>query len=161
MKDGLIQQMGSPLQVYNEPVNKFVAGFIGSPAMNFLTGTIQENGSQLEIALKSFSLKVPDRLTEAARGHLGREVTAGIRPEHIYVEVDSFRGTSISQPIDALVEVYEAMGSDVILELAAPGASFVAEVDPNTSARAQEQVQVYFDQDRLQLFDAKTEVALA
>jgi ABC-type sugar transport system ATPase subunit len=58
------------------------------------------------------------------------------------------------------VEVYEAMGSDVILELSSPGVSFVAEVDPNTSARAQEQIQIYFDQDWLHLFDSKTEKAL-
>jgi multiple sugar transport system ATP-binding protein len=156
MKDGLIQQIGSPLEVYNEPVNRFVAGFIGSPSMNFATGVVQEKESKIVVDLETFSLKVPERSQEIGRTHLGKEITIGIRPEHIYVGENSFQGTSKSQPIKAFVEVYEAMGSGVILELSVHENNFVAQVDPNTLARAQENIEMYFDEDRLHLFDVRT-----
>jgi len=156
MKDGLIQQIGSPLEVYNEPVNRFVAGFIGSPSMNFVTGVVQERGSHTVVDLDTFSLKMPERSQEVGRAHLGKEITVGIRPEHIYVGENSFQGTSKSQPIEALVEVYEAMGSVVVLELSVQGNNFVAQVDPNTPARSRKSIKMYFDEDRLHLFDLRT-----
>lgn len=157
MKDGVILQIGSPLEVYNSPVNKFVAGFIGSPSMNFLTGTLQKIDSHLVVDFGPFLLNLPQDHHQPALAHLGKKVTVGMRPEHIYADESTFRGTLKSQPIEAFVDVYEPLGSDVILELLADGCAFVAQVDSNTKVRSQQTIKVYFDEEKIHLFDSKTD----
>ena len=128
--------------------------------MNFITGVIQERDSQIVVDFNTYALKVPERRQKISRAYLGKGITVGIRPEHIYVGENSFQGTSKSQPIEALVEVYEAMGSGVFLELSTQGKNFVANVEPNTPARVQKHVKMYFDEDQIQLFDTETEQVL-
>lgn len=157
MKDGVIHQIGNPLEVYNHPVNKFVAGFIGSPSMNFLTGVLQKVDSHLVVDFGPFLINVPRQLHQSAFPHLGKKITLGIRPEHIYADEGTFRGSLKSQPIEAFVDVYEPLGSDVILELLVDGCTFVAQVDSNTRARSQQNIKVYFDEEKIHLFDFKTD----
>src|SRR3954466_1658098 len=85
MKDGVVQQVGEPLELYNQPANKFVAGFIGSPAMNFATVTVTEANGSLLAENSGLRVKLPDETAQRLRGHAGREVTLGIRPEDLYV----------------------------------------------------------------------------
>ena len=83
MKDGVVQQFGEPLELYNTPANKFVAGFIGSPAMNFANVTVKEANGSLLAENKGLSIKLPAETAQRLRGHVGREVTLGVRPEDL------------------------------------------------------------------------------
>src|SRR5271156_1774658 len=85
MKDGVVQQVGEPLELYNQPANKFVAGFIGSPAMNFATVRVTEANGSLIAENSGLSIKLPDETAQRLRGHIGREVTLGVRPEDLTV----------------------------------------------------------------------------
>src|SRR5712691_3147762 len=89
MKDGVVQQVGEPLELYNHPANKFVAGFIGSPAMNFATVTLTDANGSLTAKNSGFELEVPTAHDERLRGHVGRQVTIGIRPEDLHVATDA------------------------------------------------------------------------
>jgi len=156
MKDGLIQQVGTPMEVYERPINQFVAGFIGSLSMNFFDGVIGEGESEPVIAVGPLSLRVARPLRDVARTRLGQPVTVGIRPEHIFVGEGTFQGTSKSHPLAARVEVDEPMGSHVVLELSAPGCGFVAQVAPGLGVRSGDHADVYFDEDHIHLFDRVT-----
>ena len=157
MKDGVIQQVGGPLELYNNPINKFVGGFIGSPAMNFLTGFIKQNGSNYTADFKSFSMDLPPEMNGAAQQYNGKEVNVGIRPEDIHDFEFSSHVPGVSQPISADVEVYEPLGSNVILELKIGELNFVAEVNPKTAARIGGNIKICFDKEKIHLFDPETE----
>ncbi len=85
MKDGVVQQVGEPLELYNQPANKFVAGFIGSPAMNFAAVTVTEANGSLIAENSGLRIKLPDETAQRLRGHIGREVMLGVRPEDLTV----------------------------------------------------------------------------
>jgi multiple sugar transport system ATP-binding protein len=157
MKDGVIQQVGDPLNLYDYPVNKFVAGFIGSPAMNFLPGTVKQNGADMTVDFGSFALDVPKQLRGSTERFIGKEVHLGIRPEDIHDLDYSANVIHPSPPVDAHVEVYEPLGSESILELKIHDLNFVAQVNPKTSARTGGQITICFDLDKVHIFDPETE----
>lgn len=151
MNKGLVQQFDTPLNLYNHPVNKFVAGFIGSPSMNFVAGRINEAGiftdatQQLSIALLNRQLKNINTIV-------------GIRPEDIYAKktTDDAR----YQPFEAFIEMIEPMGNETFLHFHLDNTKMVARVAPETAPKSGEQVLLYLDSAKLHFFDAETEAVL-
>ena len=136
LNQGLIQQIDDPLSLYHLPANRFVAGFIGSPPMNFFEGTLRAQSGNLIFESRGFSLKIPEKIHEALSQHGETEVTFGIRPEDIMAE-----DVPEDAAVEAQVEVVEPLGSEVILYLMVGDQTLVGKVDssvhpePNTSLR--------------------------
>ena len=157
MRDGWVQQVGDPMELYNEPANRFVAGFIGSPAMNFAPVRITgENGSIYAVG-EGIRLKVPAHMTNRAGNHAGKEVTLGIRPEDLRVANDA---DPLDMSIDAVVEVVERLGSEILLDVAVGSATMVAAVEPTVTAKMHDRLRLAVNPQRLHLFDAETEAAI-
>jgi multiple sugar transport system ATP-binding protein len=156
MMDGRIQQVGTPLEVYGNPANRFVAGFIGAPSMNFLNVKISEEESSLFAEARSLRLALPLANNRALVGWRGKEVVMGMRPEHLSL------GNGTSQcGFDVSVEVVEQLGSEIILETRAGDARVtVARVDPQVLFRVGETVRLSVQPERLHFFDPVTEVAI-
>jgi len=157
MRDGVVQQVGEPLDLYNSPANRFVAGFIGSPAMNFASVTMMDGNGRLTAKNAGLQLEVPASHTERLRSHVGREVTIGIRPENLHVATDS---DPAGLTFPSKVEVVEQLGSEILLDVRVGDDTMVAAVDPTTRARVQDQIHLAVNPARLHFFDAKTEVAI-
>jgi multiple sugar transport system ATP-binding protein len=160
MKDGYIMQVGAPLEVYDHPQNMFVAGFIGSPPMNFFRGRLIEVDGAMKIDMGSFQMKVPDSYTASYDSHLDKEVMFGIRPEDIADDLPEDR-QSHWEEFKAVVEVIEPLGAEIILELSKGEHSFTARVDPHSKSKLNEEVSVYFDMDKMHLFDPDSDQVLA
>jgi multiple sugar transport system ATP-binding protein len=154
MKDGWIQQVGEPLELYGKPANKFVAGFIGSPAMNFADVTIQEEGGSLVAVNPGFRMPVPPALAGKMGAYKGQSVTLGVRPEDLRVD------SSGAHAVDALVEVVEPLGSEILLDIKVGNAAMVARVEPTVRAKVHEKIRLSIEPDRLHFFDLKTEAAI-
>ena len=155
MRNGFIQQVGSPMEVYNEPQNQFVAGFIGSPPMNFLEGVLVQDNGTLQVDVKGSRLTVPAPRAKQLEEYVNQPVTFGIRPEDV-VPAGSGDG-HFSEPLSATVEVLEPLGAEIILEMSCKGENFTARMDPTLRARMHDEIQVSFNMERAHLFDAKTE----
>jgi multiple sugar transport system ATP-binding protein len=151
MKDGRVQQVGEPLELYGRPANKFVAGFIGSPAMNFVDVTIAAAGGALWAEAAGLRLKVPSHVS----GHIGQRVTLGVRPEALRLANGADDHT-----IATAVDVVEPLGNEILLNFRAGGVPMVARVDPSVRVKAHESIHFALDPQRLHFFDAKTENAL-
>jgi multiple sugar transport system ATP-binding protein len=161
MSNGVIQQCDKPLTLYNHPVNRFVAGFIGSPAMNFVPVNIVQQGESLVADAGSFKVVLPPKQAERARAYAGRACTWGIRPEDIYDKqivglVQSNPGNTITVDVD----VIEPLGNDVEMYLKAGDISLIAMIDSASPARIGDRIDVVFDMDKSHLFDNETEQAL-
>jgi len=158
MKDGLIQQVDTPQNLYDYPVNLFVAGFIGTPQMNFINCQLEKEGNDVFIKFGSNSLKLPaDKASDPAlEDYIGKEVVAGIRPECIHDDAPSIRAMSDSV-IETDVEVTELMGAEIYLYLVSEETSMTARVSARSTARAGDIINVAFDMSRVHLFDKDTE----
>ncbi|HXF82020.1 MAG TPA: sn-glycerol-3-phosphate ABC transporter ATP-binding protein UgpC [bacterium] len=159
MKDGVVQQVDTPLNLYEKPANLFVAGFIGSPAMNFIDAAIVQAGDGYQVKANGFQVSVPREHEAAVRPWSGRRVIFGIRPEDIQDRA------FVPQPapgtvIRATVDVHEPLGSDVILYLTVGAQSIVARVDAKTQARMGQGIEVVLDMRKMHLFDPQTEQAI-
>jgi multiple sugar transport system ATP-binding protein len=156
MKDGRIQQVGTALEVYGNPVNKFVAGFIGAPSMNFLEVTIRGEASELRAESSFLRLAVPASRRASLAPWRGKTVILGIRPEHLVL------GSGIpDSSFDAGVEVIEQLGSEILLETRAGEASLtVARVDPQLRLSAGDKVRLSVQSEQLHFFDPATELAI-
>ncbi len=159
MKDGVIQQVGTPLDIYDNPTNVFVAGFIGTPPMNFMDGVVKEEGGKFVVDCSSFKIKVPDGKFKQIREYLNKAVVFGIRPESI-ADRELEPNASESEVITALVDVSELIGSEVNLYMSVGEHSFVARVDSHTKATDGEKHQVVFNANKIHLFDKETEKAI-
>ena len=156
MMDGRVQQVGTPLDVYGNPANKFVAGFIGAPSMNFLSVKISEEGSSLFAEAPFLRLALPSANNRALASWRGKNVFMGMRPEHLSL------GNEISQCcFNAGVEVVEQLGSEIILETSVGDARVtVARVDPQVPFTVGETFPLSVQPERLHFFDPITEVAI-
>src|SRR6266852_5629305 len=125
MRDGWVQQVGDPMELYNEPANRFVAGFIGSPAMNFANVRIAAENGSLWAEGDGIRLKLPASMTNRVGTHAGKEVTFGIRPEDLRIAADA---DPADMSIEAEVEVVERLGSEILLDIAVGPATMVAAV---------------------------------
>ncbi|MBN2465821.1 ABC transporter ATP-binding protein, partial [candidate division WOR-3 bacterium] len=166
MKDGKLLQVADSMTLYNQPANKFVAGFIGSPPMNFLPGRIDDK-TPLSFSADLFHLRLAPVLAEQLSPYQGRPVVLGVRPEGIVLGAQGHDrnppGNSGSYPepgLRACVEVVEHMGNEAIVYLKVGDNTLVARVPPRDAPRLGESVTVGFAPDRLHFFDAKTELAL-
>jgi multiple sugar transport system ATP-binding protein len=154
MKDGWIQQVGEPLELYGKPANKFVAGFIGSPAMNFADATIMEEGSGLVVTNPGFRIPVSPARVEQLRAYKGQALTLGIRPEDMRIGGDG------ANAFEALVDVVEPLGSEILLNITIGQQAMVARVEPTVRAKIHEKIRINVEPDRLHYFDGKTEAAI-
>ncbi|MBV8835906.1 MAG: TOBE domain-containing protein, partial [Alphaproteobacteria bacterium] len=155
MRDGVVQQVGEPLELYNTPANKFVAGFIGSPAMNFVTVTIKGENGALVAENKGLSLRLPAETAQRLRGHAGRNVTLGIRPEDLTVAT-----AADELSFDAVIEVVEQLGSEIVLDTKVGDATMVACVEPTLRAKIHDKLRLAMRPSKLHVFDAQTEAAI-
>ena len=155
MKDGLLQQVDSPQQLYDHPDNMFVAGFIGSPSMNFFDVTIKGTGDNVEVEGEGFHLPIPAERAQGLKPYVGKQVFMGIRPEDLY-DADYVAPNIHPGNIDAKVEVTELMGNEVFLYLLTGGHSYVARVDPRSKARVGNEVRMVANLDNVHFFEKDT-----
>jgi multiple sugar transport system ATP-binding protein len=157
MKDGLVQQVGAPLELYERPANRFVAGFIGSPAMNFIPTTLAQGDGALWAEAPGVRVRVPAAKTEGLRKYSGQRVTFGIRPEALRLANGA---DAAGCTFDSTVDVVEPLGSEILLNVRAGETAIVARVDPATRVNPHETVRLAFDPARVHFFDAATEAAI-
>jgi multiple sugar transport system ATP-binding protein len=157
---GELQQIDSPFNLYHNPRNVFVGGFIGSPSMNFFDATLKQEDNGLVVDLDIFQLHIPAERAEPYRSHIGNRVVLGIRPEDIHDF--EYQPPNISPArIEANVDVIEQMGHEMILYLEEGNKNFIARVDPRTNARVGGRMGFVVNMDNMHLFDADTELSLA
>ena len=159
LRDGIIQQVGMPQELYEHPDNIFVAGFIGSPAMNFFDATVKGEPESLQLDAGPFQLAIPREKAAGLLPYRGKKIVLGVRPESIH-DSDFPRSGVIPIPVQANVDVLELMGNEVFLHLISDGTNFLARVDPRTTARPGQKIQVLFDLGEMQAFDAETQLAI-
>ncbi|HVU09991.1 MAG TPA: sn-glycerol-3-phosphate ABC transporter ATP-binding protein UgpC [Phototrophicaceae bacterium] len=157
---GELQQIDTPFNLYHNPRNIFVAGFIGSPAMNFFDATLKQGDGGLIVETPSFNIQVPASKAEPFKGAVGKRVIFGIRPEDIH-DVDFQPGGITPALVEANVDVVEQMGNEIILYLEDKGKSFIARTDPRTRARVGARMGMALNIDNMHLFDADTNLSLA
>jgi multiple sugar transport system ATP-binding protein len=157
MKDGLVQQVGDPMELYNEPANRFVAGFIGSPAMNFIGVRLNGENGGLWAETEGMKIKVPAPLTNRLGPYAGKEVTFGIRPEDLSIAGD---GDDPALSFGVQVEVVERLGSEILLDVAVGPATMVASVEPTATAKVHETLRLAVNPARVHFFDNETEAAI-
>ena len=161
MKDGLIQQVDTPLGLYNNPVNMFVAGFIGTPAMNFIDAVLRPANGGFIIDAGSFTVKAPASKTEALAPYAGKQVVFGIRPEHIFdKDLSPLVQPTPDNTITCSVDVTEPMGPVVTMYLACGEHSLIATIDAESKAKENESLDVVLDLDKSHIFDKETEKAI-
>ena len=157
LRDGLLQQIGPPQEVYADPNNMFVAGFIGSPAMNFFDAKLTGTAEEMVVETAGFKVPVPPDQRTAYAKHLGNEVVLGMRPEDIYDPDFVPHTVSAVAQASTTVDVMQPLGSEVDLYLLAGDESFIARVDPRTRAEANRPYQIVFDMSRMHIFDRVTQ----
>ncbi|MEM1310856.1 MAG: sn-glycerol-3-phosphate ABC transporter ATP-binding protein UgpC [Cyanobacteria bacterium P01_H01_bin.153] len=161
MNQGILQQVDTPQNLYDRPNNVFVAGFMGSPAMNFFDATLKPDGNDLWIDAGALRLPVPEELQSRYQPHIGTSLIFGIRPENIYNPKFAPPGVN-PIAVEATISVVEMMGHEEIVYLAlADGHEFLARIDPRSRFTPGETVQVLFDRNRFHLFDKASEHVLA
>ncbi|MEF9945357.1 MAG: sn-glycerol-3-phosphate ABC transporter ATP-binding protein UgpC [Lachnospiraceae bacterium] len=161
MNGGIVQQVDTPQVLYDEPCNLFVAGFIGSPQMNFLDAVCQVNGDKVSLDIGPTHIELPPakakKLIEG--GYEGKTIVLGIRPEDVHDE-EMFIESSPNTIIEAKIRVYEMLGAEVYLYFDYEGSSMTARVDPRTTARTGDTVKFAFDAEKIHLFDKETELSI-
>jgi multiple sugar transport system ATP-binding protein len=152
MNKGILQQLDSPQQLYDYPANLFVAGFIGSPSMNFFDGRLTKDGDKMVVDLGSFKVKVPEERQAPYESMVGQKIVFGIRPEDIH-NPKYAPPSIIAEPVETNVDVTELMGNEIFLYLVNGDHSFVARVDPRTRVEMGDKMQVAFNMLNMHIFD--------
>jgi multiple sugar transport system ATP-binding protein len=156
---GILQQIDTPQTLYDFPNNLFVAGFIGSPAMNFFPATLRKDGADLWVDGGAFKVKVPDHRKAPYMNHVDKQIIFGIRPENIHNP--EFAPPDIAtQPVDCIIDVTELMGNEIFVYMKSGENSFVARVDPRTRYHVNDKVTVVFNMNNMHIFDRETEQAI-
>jgi multiple sugar transport system ATP-binding protein len=155
LKDGIVQQTGKPQEVYDNPNNMFVAGFIGSPAMNFIDVTVTKN---MTLKSRLFELDTGDKIKEIIKANnlVGKEIVLGIRPEDLE-DINFVQNTHRGNTIKAKVEVREPMGAEIYLHLDIEGVLMTARINPKSEYKSGDTATLYVDIEKLHLFDKETE----
>ena len=158
MKDGFIQQVDSPQTLYDKPVNMFVAGFIGTPQMNFINATLEKKDDGTYICFEGNSLRLPDEkaANPVLNDYIGKEVIAGIRPECIHDE-PIYLETMKENVIDVDVDITELMGAEIYLYINIGEQNAIAKVSSRSQARAGDTIKVAIEANRVHLFDKDTQ----
>jgi len=156
---GVLQQVDTPQTLYDRPNNEFVAGFIGSPAMNFFPAHIRQDNGKLWIDGDTFKVQIPDDRSAPYNAYVNKNVTFGIRPEDIH-NPDFAPPSIFPQPVEAKVDVTELMGNEIFVYLLNGNHRFVARVDPRSRYRIDDNVTVVFNMENMHVFDADTKLAV-
>ena len=157
MRDGVVQQVGEPLELYNEPTSRFVAGFIGSPSMNFATVKVTEADGGLWAINEGIRIMISAEKGVRLRRYVGEQVALGIRPEDLRLASSD----DPEQPgFDAVVEVVEKLGSEILLVVKVGSAMMVAAVEPTVRVRVRERLRLAVDPERVHFFDSRSEAAI-
>lgn len=159
MKDGLIQQIGTPYEVYNRPANMFVAGFIGSPAMNFVDGKIIKGEGGLWVKTSGLKLKVPQEYEDKLAQHVDKDIIFGIRPENVYDKMFAI-APKPENTAEVTVDVVEPLGSETLLHVMAGNDKIVARVNAKSQAQEGQKIDLVFDMTTMHIFDKATEKEL-
>lgn len=158
MKDGYIQQVESPQRLYERPVNMFVAGFIGSPQMNFITSRVEKVNDEVFLRIGRWTIKLPE--TKAKRleegGYIDKEVVMGVRSEHVHDEAMYLEAYKDSQ-IESTVEVVELLGSESLIYMMLEGSLFIAKVKPRSNIYVGDVMRFAIDPNKVHIFDKDTE----
>ena len=161
MSAGIVQQVDTPKALYDTPCNLFVAGFIGSPQMNFLDAVVKVNGSKVALQVGKAMIALPDskgkKLIDG--GYADKSVVLGIRPEDVHDEAE-FIAKSPDTVIEAVIRVYEMLGAEANLYFDYEGANMTARVEPRTPARPGDNVKFAFDAEKIHVFDKETEMTI-
>ena len=157
MKDGVVQQVDTPQHLYDLPQNLFVAGFMGSPQMNFLDAVVKTSGDQafLTVGGKDIPLNAAKSKALIDGGYNGKTVVMGIRPEHISDHADDLAKAPVT--FESTINVYELLGAEVFLYFDIADTPMTARVDPSTKSRPGDKIQLAFDLDKIHVFDKETE----
>lgn len=158
MKDGFIQQVDTPQNLYDYPCNQFVAGFMGSPQMNFIDGTLERAGSGYAFHFGQYSIPIPEEKNkdDVLKNYAGKDVVFGIRPENVHDEPE-FLSKATEGIVETDVEVTELMGAETYLYLNCEGCDITARVDPASTAKTGDRIRAAFDLSKIHLFDKETE----
>ena len=162
MKDGIIQQVDTPQNLYENPDNKFVAGFLGSPQMNFIDAVLREEYGQYIVEFGSdrgqkYQIIVPEsKVNDQLGNYVGKEITLGIRPESIHDE-EMYLSNATTGIVEADVELTEMMGAEIYLYLVCDGIPLTARVSPRSTAKTGDRIRVALDPNRIHLFDKDTD----
>ena len=158
MKDGFIQQVDTPQNLYDFPINQFVAGFMGSPQMNFIDGAVEKAAAGYVFRFGQYGIPIPDEKNkdDVLKDYAGREAVLGIRPENVHDEPDFIKKVT-EGIVETDVEVTELMGAETYLYLNCEGVNITARVDPASTAKSGDRIKVAFDLARIHLFDKETE----
>ncbi len=171
MKDGFVQQIDTPQNLYEQPVNKFVAGFLGSPQMNFIDAVLKKTASQqyyVEFGSEDsrsgrgtkYQIILPEsKVVPDLEKYVDREVTLGIRPESVHDE-EMYLSTATTGIVDCNVEITEMMGAETFLYLECEGIPITARVSPRSTAQAGDVIKIALDPNKVHLFDKETEKAI-
>ena len=153
MKDGIVQQVATPKEIYDRPANQFVAGFIGSPTMSFLPCRIEAEGDAVYLRAPSFSVRVPDERRAMVAGAKDRSVTLGVRPEDISLHANG-AGT-----LPAIVDVVEPLGSEQVLYLTCDGMSLTARASAEATVVSGDAIALGINANRMHVFDSTSGAA--
>ena len=161
MKDGVIQQVDTPQNLYNTPCNLFVAGFIGSPQMNFMDAVVNVAGNDVTLSIGNHVLRVPENKKKALidGGYNGKTVVVGIRPEDVHDDPD-FIAANPGSVITSKIKVYELLGAEVFLYFDVEGTQMTARVNPRTELRTGDDAKFALDMNRIHIFDKETELTI-
>lgn len=161
MSLGVLQQLDTPQNLYDTPANKFVAGFMGSPAMNFIDVTIEGESGKLYAATPGFKMEVPSRKAQRLESYIGQNVTMGIRPEH-FVERSRLNGQAPEGSlIPVTVDVVELLGNEIFVYLTNSGNTLTARMDPDIKLERGQQIEVAAESDKLHFFDNENDASIA
>ncbi len=161
MRDGEVVQVGAPLEVYQDPIDTFVAGFLATPPMNLLPGRLASEAGRLSASAPGFVCEIPKAYRASFMPYADRDVIVGVRPEDLHTRSD--RAGPLAAPLDAVVETVEALGPETVLMLSLPGSSaeIAARVDLATNFSIGQTIRLYFDTGQIRLFDPATTKSIA
>lgn len=162
MKDGIIQQIDTPQNLYERPGNKFVAGFLGSPQMNFIDAVLRKTANDyfVEFGTAKYQVRIPaSKMDPKLASYVDKEVVLGIRPEAIHDD-EMFLSSASTGIAEADVEITEMMGAENFLYLNCAGVSITARVDPRSTSKSGDRIKIALDPNRIHLFDKETEVTI-
>lgn len=161
MNAGIVQQVDTPQTLYDYPCNLFVAGFIGSPQMNFMDAVVDIKGNDVTLTVGKHTLKVPASKKQALidGGYNGRTVVLGIRPEDVH-DSQAFISNSPDSVIESTIKVYELLGAEVYLYFDLEGTQMTARVNPRTTLRNGDHAVFALDMEKIHIFDKETELTI-
>jgi len=161
MSLGVLQQLDTPQNLYDHPANKFVAGFIGSPSMNFLDVTLQAGEGRLYAVTPGFKMRVPDAKGRGLEPYIGQTVTLGVRPEHL-VERSRIEGRAAPDAtIPVKVDIVETLGNEIFVYLTSNGTTLTSRMPPDLKLETGQQIEVAAEPDKLHFFDPKSDAVVA